>query len=285
MRHSGRNPLFLCAVAGALLLAASCGTKGPEPPKPGSPAFIWAVARDSYKAGDYVKTNESLEQLVRGKSEFAARAMPMKLIVGIGVAKGYMDLADKYETGAKASRTNPGAFRKLMSAYRTQARIISVQIAETVHQYLNPSKEPNLTLAFPFPSGGIEESPALKKVITGMPLPEAEVDKVAREMLQRGVVQMACRVVKAPKDLEKARAAFQPEDTQVPREQFVLAIANALYEVSDLFGSKKLDEPDKVKTLCEQAIEGLETLPQSKERKDLTEKIQKALKKIRPTRG
>lgn len=285
MTHSGRNCLLLCAAAGAFLFTASCGTKGPEPPKPGTPPFIWGVAQDAYKAGDYPKAMENLDQLARGKSEYAGRSAPLKLMIGAGLAKGYIELAAKFDIGGKTNRENPGPFRKQVTAFRTQARAIAVQTLETVHQYLNPSKDEKITLVLPFPPGNSEEVAALKRVTSGLVLPPAEVEKVARETLQRNVIQVASQVAGSPKDLDKAKAVFSGAETQIPRAQFVLAIASALYDISDLFTPTKLDEPDKLKLICEEALEALGTIPQSKERKDLTDKLQKQLKKIRSTRG
>ena len=280
MNHSGYHCLSRCAVAGALLLAASCGSKGPEPPKPGSPAFIWAIARDSYKAGDYVKTNEGLDQLLGGKSNFVARAAPVKLVLGAGLAQGYIELADRFETGTKATRSNPAVFRRQMSEYRRLARAVAMQVLEAAHQHMNNWKDPNVTFVFPFPAGSVEEAAGLSRVASGTQLPASEVDKMARQTLQRGVVRVASRVAGFPKDVEKARAAFKPEDTQLPREQFVLALVNTLHEISGLFGQKKMNEPDRLKMFYQVALAGLGTLPPSKEKKDLTDKIQKALKNL-----
>jgi hypothetical protein len=119
----------------------------------------------------------------------------------------------------------------------------------------------------------------------GLVLQASEVEKVARETLQRGVIQVACQIAGSPKDLEKAKAVFSGAETQVPRAQFVLAIASSLYDISDLFTPTKLDEPDKLKLICDEALEALGTIPQSKERKDLTDKLQKQLKKVRSSRG
>jgi hypothetical protein len=281
MRHSALYPVLLCAAAGALLFTASCGSKGPEPPKPGTPPFIWGVARDAYKSGDYLGANENLDRLVRGKSEFVARAAPVKLLVGAGLAKAYMELADKFDVGGRANRSDPFIYRKQVIAFRTQAKTIAMQTAETAHQSLDGMKDAAITVAFPFPAGSTEEAASLKKLATGMQLQQSEVDKATREMLQRGVVLMFSRAAGFPKDVEKARAAFKPEDTPLARDPFLLAVAGALFEISDLFDAKKMDEPDKTKILCEQALEALAVLPQSKDKKDLTDKIQKALKKVR----
>lgn len=279
----GKSQFVLCALLGALLFTASC-SKGPEPAKPGSPAFNWAVARESYKAGDYVKTNATLEQLLRGQHEFSARVLPWKIVAGSGVTRGYMDMADKYETGSKASRTDPGSFRKHMSTFRNQARNTAMQTAEAANKYLNGPQEASVVLAFPFPAGELDESEPLRKVTTGMPLPQAEMEKITKEMIQRGVLQFVCRAAGSPKDIEKARAAFAGEENTLPNGQFLLATAQALYEISDLYTPKKMDEPDKQKIFCDLAVKALEGAPASKEKKDLDGKLQAALKKIRTKR-
>ncbi len=284
MTYSGRRILSLGAVCGALLLAASCGSKGPQPPQPGSPPFIWAVTQDSYKAGDLIKTNENLERLVRGKSEFAVRAAPLSLVLGAGMARGYMELADKFDTGAKANRNNPAPFRKQVSLFRTQARSIAMQTLESVHQYLTPSKDEKITFAFPFPVGSAAEVAGLKKVTNGLVLQESEIEKLTKETLQRNVILVVSRAAGSPKDPEKAKAVFAQPETQLPRDQFVLAIANSLNEISDLFTSKQLDEPDRLKLICEQTLEVLGSIPASKESKDLIAKVQKQLKKVPTTR-
>lgn len=269
---------ILIALVGSLLFATAC-SKGPEPPQPGSPAFNWAVAKDSYKNGDYAKTNDTLEQMMRGKHEFSARVLPWKVVMAAGAARGYSDLADRFETGGKAARNNPGPFRKQSGVFRNQARTIGMQAVEAAHKFLAEPAQPSVALAFPFPAGELEESPPLKKVTTGMPLQASEVDKITREMIQRGVLQIVSRAAGSPKDAAKAKAAFTAEETQIPREQYLMAVATALYEISDVFTSQKLDEPDKVKTFCEEATQALEGVKASKEKKDLTDKIQKALKK------
>jgi hypothetical protein len=86
------------------------------------------MAQDSYKAGDYLRTNENLDKLLGGKSDFVARAAPVKLVLGAGLAQGYIEMADKFEAGTKATRSNPAALRKQMSEYRRQARAVAMQV-------------------------------------------------------------------------------------------------------------------------------------------------------------
>lgn len=40
----------------ALLAAGTSCASGPQPPSPGTPAFYWAAANETWRSGDYLKT-------------------------------------------------------------------------------------------------------------------------------------------------------------------------------------------------------------------------------------
>src|SRR5215469_14234195 len=86
------------AAAGLMMVACS---SGPPPIKPGSPAFFWAVAGESYRTGDLLKTQSTLRELSQGDNEFSGRARIWHLVVSAGVMKGLSDLADAYQAGSE----------------------------------------------------------------------------------------------------------------------------------------------------------------------------------------
>ena len=91
------------AVAGLVAAATSCSS-GPEPPKPGTPAFYWAAARETWRGGDYLKTSEHLQRILAGENDFCARARVWDAVISGGVAQAYIELADNWEAGARANR-------------------------------------------------------------------------------------------------------------------------------------------------------------------------------------
>ena len=109
---------LLTAAALAALLASCSSDTGP---KAGTPAFYWSVAKDTYRAGDYVKTTEHLDKIVATENEFKSRALPWLLVLTSGMARGYADLADGFDAGVRAKKGDPGGFRKHMANYRSQA--------------------------------------------------------------------------------------------------------------------------------------------------------------------
>ena len=102
-------------------------------------------------------------------------------------------------------------------------------------------------------------------------------------MLQRGVVRVTGQVIGTPDDAAKTLDLFKAGEPKVARATFVYGLAKALYDVSALYGGTKLDQPARMKLTCQQALDALGTIPETKETKALKGKIEGALKKIRAT--
>jgi hypothetical protein len=275
-----RTQLTLLAVAAGILATTSCSS-GPEPPKPGSPAFLWNAAKATYRSGDFVKTSETLQQLTRSDSEFASRARPWSIVISAGLAQGYAETAEAYEAGARANRANPTPFRKEVNQLRSRASAAAVEFAETVHAFLAADKAPTVLLAFENPTGAAAQPGGLRKVSSGAWIQDSERELLLTSMLQRGVLRSAGRVAGSPDDPAKTLEILKSGEAQAPRPVFLLGVAKMLYDSSELFGSMKMDQPVRLRLLCQQATEALAGVPESKETKALTAKIQAALKKIK----
>ena len=141
-----------CAVVVLLaLLLSSCAT-GPAPPQKGTPAFFWAAALETFRASDFIKASEHLEQLTRTQGEFTARAMPWEITLDAGLAGAYIELADSYDGGSRANRQNPAPYLKQMNYYRSLANRKVLDIAQTFKRF-QATKDDKVPLAFPIPGG------------------------------------------------------------------------------------------------------------------------------------
>ena len=261
----------LLAVAMILMLAAC--SMGPTAPEKGTPEFYWQAANETFLAADYLKTADHLEHIANSQNAFTARALPWKLVLTSGLANGFMDLADNYEYGARANKANPTPFRRRVSDYRGMAGRISLQFAETFLKFLD-NKDPEIVLAFPFPTGSSGQVVGLTKIGNGIFPSEAEAETVQTRTLERTVLHAVAAAVGAGEDTAKARALFTGAD-------FILAMATALYNQSQLYGPRKLDTPEKTKLFASHALDAAKTLPETKESKALIVKIQAALKKLK----
>ena len=130
-----------------VLTAMSCSS-GPTAPQPGTPAFYWAAAKTSYAAGDFQKTNDNLAHVLRTDNDYTLRAQAWSVILSAGLTRGLMELADKYDVGAKVNRSNPGGFRRLASACRTLASSTALQSIEIFHAMRSKRTDAQIPLAF-----------------------------------------------------------------------------------------------------------------------------------------
>jgi len=262
-----------------LLLFCSCAS-GPEPPRPGSPEFLWQAAQKTFDAGDYAKASDNLDRLAGSQNDYTARAQAWRLVVTGGIAKGLIDMVDNFEAGMYANKANMGPLRTQMDQYRSRADKQVLQFAETFLAFKKVQTGPTLELAFEFPKGSPLPAPQLTNIAKGQLPGEADKASAERLTLQRGVLMVASQVVGAPGDIAKAQETFRTVPVQVPRETYMYAMATLLNEFSELYGPRKLSIPDRQKLLMEQAIEALKGIPETKDSKKLLDTIQADLKKV-----
>lgn len=263
-----------------LLLAFGITTgcsSGPPPIKPGSPAFFWAVARESYRTGDLVKTDATLIDLSQTDSVFAAPARVWQLVVSAGLTKGYSELADAYEAGGRRDPANALAFRREASCMRSLAATTALEFAQAVHNMAETDQNAKVLLSFAFPPGSATPPEALAKVSSGVRLADSDRDSLLTAMLQRGVLLAVSGAVGSPDDPVKALAAFQTAEVRIPRETFLYGMAKLLYREADLFGPLGMDRQDRFVLMCRAAIETLQAIPPTKDTEALAAEIKATL--------
>ena len=275
-----RTVILPIVIASAAALLISCSS-GPAPLKPGTPEFYWAAAKEAHRSGNYVRTSENLARITASENEYKQRAQVWLMVISSGIAGGLIEVADTFEQGARYARTNAPVFRRQVAAARASANQAAFQCAETFHEFLEGDKTANLLLEFGYPTGTATEPVQLSKIAKGIVLPAAEYELLEKMMIQRGVVMAASRVSGAGKDYAKAADLFQSGTAQVPREVFVLGMAEALYSQSELYKANKLDLPNRLKLMCDEALEGLDTIPTTSDARKLKTRIQGTIQKIK----
>jgi len=109
------NSLLACTALTLCAFFVSSCSSAPQGPEKGTPAFYWGAATERFSAGDYAKALEHLDKLqnIKTNNEYLTKAQPWSLVLSTGMAHAYMDIADKFEMGARTNKTNPAAFRRL----------------------------------------------------------------------------------------------------------------------------------------------------------------------------
>jgi hypothetical protein len=267
-------PLRILIVPCLTLTLISCATG----PAPNTPPWFWQAAQDTYRMGDYLKAIDHLEPLIAPGGEFTERAQPFRLVLTAGLARGYMDLAEAFEAGARMNERAATEFRRRMNVYRSQANRRAMNFAESFLAFEKAGPGASIPIAFPYPSGNPLPVAELTKAGQGIALSETELATAERRAVERAILMTACTAVGAEDDTAKAQQVFSGQNVTVPKETFLLAMAKQLHALSQLYTPAKMNEPDKLKLLNERALEALRSLPETAETKSLVEKIEKMLK-------
>jgi hypothetical protein len=188
-----------------------------------------------------------------------------------------MDLADSFDAGGRANKNSPTEFRRRTITYRGEANRLSLEFVEVFDKFQKGKDDP-VPIAFPFPSGSAAPVMQLTKAAGGVMLTPAELDPAEKHAIERAVLLATCSAAGAPDDPAKAEELLKPGTFQVPRAAFVTSMASTLFDESQLYGLRKISDPEKAKIFCNRALDALKTIPETKQTKDLTTKIAKSLK-------
>jgi len=267
----------LCA-AMLVLFLSSCSS-GPSAPQPGTPAFYWGAAGETWRAGDYLKTLDDLSHLTANQNEFTVKARPWEIIVASGIARGYMDLADAAETAMKKSPAREIPIRRQMMAWRGNANSTALDLADTFQKFAGANKETSLPLEISWPPVGSAASPTnLDRFASGTPLKPGDMDGLEAAMLQRGVMLAAARVTGSGDDTAKAQEIFKQPKPAVPAATFMVNMGQVFYDLSGLYGPRKMDTPHRREMMITLATMAVKPYPQDKAAVALLAKIQKDAK-------
>jgi len=280
-----RPPVWAAVVWPGIVFCLSSCSSGPPAPRMGTPEWLWKAAAEQFTNGELAKAQEHLEKLMATENPFRRRAAPWHLVVLGGLARGHFELAEAYDSGSTQSKSQAGAFRRVMRDSRRLARQYALGLAqETERLQKEMGDAESYALEFPFPRGLQVEFITLDRVRKGALPTEGEQAMAERRTIERGVLLETASMVGAGEDTAKAAQLFKSSPVQVPRAVFWLGVADCLFDQSRVFDRRKLNEPDKQKILLELATRSLKPAAEAadpalkKNAKLLQEKIEKEQK-------
>jgi hypothetical protein len=100
-------------------------------------------------------------------------------------------------------------------------------------------------------------------------------------MLQRGVLLSTARAAGVGDDAAKVVQMLRQGPVKVPRDEFLRAMAQSLYDRAELYMPRKMDQPKRLQMLYGVAVQALKSVNQNKNDKELNKKMQDTLKKYR----
>ncbi|MCS7043459.1 MAG: hypothetical protein NZR01_11770 [Bryobacteraceae bacterium] len=277
--------LWRCVVPVAAVVVAFTGggcstSKGPAPPKPGTPPFFWAAAKSAWQKGDFQATMKNLMSIIATENEYTRRAQIWQVVLDAGMARGEMEWADILDEGRPAAKAREIDFRKLASDARALAGQSAMRFADTGHKLMPALSEEEILLPFPMPDANRNRPVEVERIVKGiLPMP-AEVERLHGLMVRRGVALSVIAAADPGGDFEKAKALLSQPEPKVKRTDFLMYLATQFTEISQLFAPKKLDRAARVKLFLDEAKEALAAVPPSPERTKLQKKIEEYEKKL-----
>jgi len=272
-------------VLSALMIAAllaSCG--GPPAAKPGTPEFNWLAAKQAFKSGDYTKAQNLLAELSMKDTPFAAQARPAAMVLSLAMANGYWELSEKYAEGLKKPGVGAAALRRASANYRGRITAIGLQYAEISRLFIDTNKDQDVTLVLDLAQASTNEPQQYTNLVAGAPIPEGEVAAVERSVIRRHMLLIVASAMNMKNDPGKVKEAYQNGELKVPGQGFLLAVAQGMYWLADIFGPKKILQPSRILiVLYDEAKEALEMVKDNKEAKELLQKVIAAQKKVKET--
>ncbi len=275
--------LILVSLALVVVLSlglTSCGLSGPQTAQPGTPAFTWNQAQDLFAKGNFAAASDQLDRLTGKDGEFRDRAEVLQTIVSIGLARGEMEWADIFDDGSKYARTRYMDFKKTASTTRSSAHHMLMRAAEIQHTSMERLKNSGLPLAVTLPTLNMDLPVEAGRVKKGVALQESEQDVALAHMQQRGVLKTVALFVAAGDDVAKARDLLAKGDFKIPPDLFFTTLAREYVDLTDLYGSKKLDQSGQIRMLCGEADKALSLAKPSADTKAVQKKLDALKKKL-----
>jgi len=271
--------ISLALVVGIPLGLISCGPSGPETAKPGTPPFIWNAAQQAFQKGNFSAASDQLDRLTGKEGEFRDRAEVLQTILSIGLAHGQIEWADIFEDGSKYARNNYLDFKRTSSGARSVANQIVMRVAEIQHKSRERLTSADLLLPVTLPTLNTDLPVEAERVKKGIALQNSEQAMALIRMQQRGVMKTVAQFV-AGGDVAKARELMAKGDYKIPKDTFFTAVAREFTDLTDLYGSKKMDDSGKIKMLCEEADKALALAQPSVDTKAVQKKLDAVKKKL-----
>lgn len=274
-----RNSKIIAVMVLAAFLAAC--SSGPPPAQPGTPEYSWEKAKQAYKAGDYAKAADLLVDLSKKDNPYAAQARPWSMVLSLAMVNGYWELSEKCAEGMQKAKTKDASLRRMAGSYRTRTTAAGMQFAEISRIFIDANKDKEVTLVFDLAQAGTNEPQQYVQIAEGTAIPDAELRGVERNVVQRHMLLIVATAMDMKKDPSKVKDAYQNGELKVPGQGFLLATAQGLYGLADIFGPKKLIQPNRILTvLYEEAAEALGMVKDNKDAKELSQKVTAMQKKM-----
>ena len=289
MYPPNHSPLRFHLVVLLATLALSLSCSAPVQ-RPTGPAADYQDAKDMFKRGRYDRALEFTDGLASAvpAANFTERAQVLRVVIFTGQVKSYKELVDAYSKGADKTK-NPhfkAEYDRLRHDNMQDGMKAALGLAETAHQLMEGGKiSKELILEAPYPSiEGPLEVTDLGHVMEGGWIEPDHQDSAAVDSMNKGIDDALAGAVSG--DRSTARNALASGSTKISGLDFALFTGNQLLEGASFFDRRHSRDPQKLRTVCDEAYEvvkAADALLKETPDKDKEEQVKKLEDRIKTT--
>jgi hypothetical protein len=268
--------LFVLVVILCLTLSA-CSS---PPPPTGDNYF--ADAKNNLEAMDYDSALRNLERAISaaGEQPQGQQATLVRIALLTAMADGANKMADAYETGRRQPVAGPrfGQLSQIRTDYYGVARVHLLNAMEAMMKQRAKLGDKPMPLALKFPAFSGAESPVMARILKGMAVSDEERYRVQLDMTRNALAATLAGMVGAGDNVHKGHEIFNTGNVEIDPRVYLIHMTEAFHKLSEIFGSKALDDAKYHKVSLEVVRDNLELaskLLAAKPDKDLEARIKK----------
>lgn len=233
-------------VALLAFFVAGCGESGGENtgPAAGSPEWYWQAAEENLESGDFGKAIEHLDAVVEADGPLKEKAVLYRTVLLIGLSRASLALADAYRSGIDAVGARSEAWQIPMQQALRDGRRYSIELAESFSAVAKALSADPVSLDFPLPRGGTQESVLLTSLEAGDEMAPTQLSMVADQTNRHEMVMAVVELTGGVDEAEAAKSAFEAGGAKVSQTEARLAMAKMLLDISVLYDRLRVNDPD-----------------------------------------
>lgn len=246
-------------IATVCLAAAGCSQE-PQVDR-NTPEYLFSQMQEAVADGRYEKalglTGDLQTQFP--KSEQAAKARLLEIIVLAGQSDGFRSIADAYLAGMEADPQQYGKLRSTAFNFHRKRKTVALALYKACVQFLERhSPESTYALESSWPVDDSDQGPdQLEEVRDGKTLDSEQQELVEVVELPKGVARTLARFVGSEEDLVQARTTLEQGSVDLVPSRLLLTVTQCLLDNQKLFGREGLSEIKSYLIFLRGAVESL----------------------------
>ncbi|MYC81724.1 MAG: hypothetical protein F4X19_06475 [Acidobacteria bacterium] len=250
------HPCLSASLIAIVCLAAAGCSQEPQVDT-NTPEYLFSEVHKAVADGRFEKALESSGALQTKfpKSEQAAKARLLSIVLLLGQSDGYRSIADAYLAGMEADPDQYGTLRSTAFNYHRKRKSVALVLYQACDRFLKRhTPESTYALESSWPVDDSEQGPdQLEEVRGGNLLDSEQQEEVEVVELPKGVARTLARFVGAEEDLAQARTTLGQGAVDLVPSGVLLTMAQCILDNQKLFGREGLSEVKNYSIFLHQA--------------------------------